>query len=196
MEPYILGIFWAIGNYVPGEKVFILRHRDRYFLDAVKRAVGSHAAVRAQVSQKKYILKLGQYCLNVSSLKNAGWAERNSQERPYPDIDEHRSFIRGYFEIHGRVSRFRLRNKNGRVQIQHRLRIYGNEKFLLALNEILAFELRVSERNLEPTSRPHSKVLSYYKKDEIIDIFEWIFDCPPTAKNQQIENKFRETLRR
>lgn len=195
MHPYILGILWGIGYYEPTEKVFILRHKDKYFLESVKAAVGSNAAVRKQANQGKYIIKFGQYCLDIEQLRRSGWSERNSHDRPYPNINEHQDFIRGYFEVHGRVAKVKLRNKKGRIQVQRRLRIFGNETFLQAVNEVINFELGIPEKRLENTQKEHSKVLGYYKFDEIIDIFEWLYDgVADELKHKELETKYREIL--
>lgn len=193
IHPYILGILWAIGYYESKERTFILRHQNPYFLEKVRNAVGSGAAVRKQ--GKHYIVKLASYCFDIEQLRQLGWTERNSHERPYPNINEHQDFIRGYFEIHGRVSKVRLHNKKGGIQIQNRLRIYGNETFLQGVNEIISFELGIPEKRLESTQKEHSKVLGYYRLSEIIDILDWLYeDLSEKWKNSEIETKYREIL--
>jgi hypothetical protein len=197
VNPYILGILWSIGYYEPTEKVFILRHKDKYFLEKVKDYVGSDAAVRKQTNQGKYIIKLGQYCFDIDELRQYGWTERNSRDRPYPSINEHQDFIRGYFELHGRISKVRLRDRRrgrAQIQVQTRLRIYGNQTLAQAINEIISFELGIPERRLESTSTEHSKVLGYYRKSEIIDIFEWLYQDAGKWKNTELEKQYRLIL--
>lgn len=194
LHPYILGILWAIGYYDSLDGIFILRHQNPYFLKKVRDAVGSGAAVRKQ--GKHYIVKLASYCFDIEQLRQLGWTERNSHERPYPNINEHQDFIRGYFEIHGRVSKVRLHNKKGGIQIQNRLRIYGNETFLQGVNEIISFELGIPEKRLESTQKEHSKVLGYYKLPEIIDILDWLYESSyEDWKNAELEKEYREILK-
>lgn len=193
IHPYILGMLWSIGYYEPKEKIFILRHRNPYFLETVKKAVCSEATVYKQ--GKRYILKLAAYCFNIEMLRQLGWTERNSQNRQYPNINEHQDFIRGYFEIHGRVSKVTLRNRKGGVQTQKRMRIYGNETFLQAVNEIISFELGIPEKRLESTPKEHSKVLGYYRLPEIVDILDWMYEGAE-KKNTELEAQYYETIER
>jgi len=79
--------------------------------------------------------------------------------------------------------------------VQKRLRIYGNETLLQAMNEVISFELGIPEKNLEKTKKEHSKVLSYYKLHEIRDILNWLYDSVTDKyKNKELESKYYEIL--
>lgn len=175
IHPYILGVLWAIGSYNGDMNVMLLRHSDFYFLQATKKSLGIRANIHKLGGY--HSLKVSMSYLNIDTLRNLGWSERNSHDRPYPNnISEHRDFIRAYFEIHGRISKYRLTHKkSGRIQIQTRMRFYGNYSLLQSINEILSFELGIPERNLESTKKEHSKVLGYYRKKDILDILDWLY---------------------
>lgn len=194
LHPYALGILWAIGSYDDKTGIMLVRHNNPYFLEVVKNATNTPATVRKV--GRNYVLKLSGLYLDIKKLRALGWTERNSHERPYPNINEHQDFIRGYFEVHGRISKVRLHNrKTGKIQVQTRLRIYGNETFLQAVNEIISFELDIPEKRLESTQKEHSKVLGYYKLTEIQDIFNWLYDSvADELKHKELEAKYREIL--
>lgn len=193
IHPYILGVLWSIGRYEAKSKCFILRHSDSYFLTKVKEFFKSDSSVR--FVSRNYVLKLGQYCFDIDSLKQYGWTERNSEDRTYPNIKSHKDFIRGYFEIHGRISEVASRNRKGRIQVQKRLRIYGNESLLQTMNEIISFELGISQKKLEKTSKEYSKVLGYYKATDSSMIIDWLYqEVEDEWKYGVMEGKFREIV--
>lgn len=189
--PYVLGILWAIGRYDAENEIFILRHQNSYFLEVLKNYFGSDAKVF--FLKRFYVLKLAKYCFAIETLIQLGWSARNSHDRVYPSINSHRDFIRGYFEIHGRISKVNLRHKSGRVQTQKRMRIFGNETFIQSLNEIISFELGISERKLEHTQVEHSKTLAYYKLEDIKAVFDWLY-AGTGLKNEELEKEFRSML--
>ena len=65
-----------------------------------------------------------------------GWQPRISEQRNYPNVLEHREFIRAYFELHSGLDTITIRQRN-KERKSPRLRIYGNRHFLDALTEVL-----------------------------------------------------------
>ena len=192
IHPYVLGILWAIGSY-NSDNVFFVRHSDPYFLEVIKKATSTPASVRKV--GRNYVLKLSESYFKIQKLRELGWAERNNQDRPYPDINEHQDFIRGYFEIHGRVSEVKLHNrKSGRIQSQIRLRIFGNETLIQSINDVISFEIGIQERKLENTQKEHSKVLGYYKTEDITEILNWLYHDTSEYRNSSLERKYYEII--
>lgn len=194
IHPYILGILWGIGYYYPTDQYLVVRHRDPYFPLAVKMYFGIESNVF--LNGKNYGLKLHKSFFDIESLLQYGWTERNAKERPYPSIDNHKDFIRGYFEVHGSVSEKKSRNLiTGQRQIQKRLHIYGNETLLQGINESIEFELGIPKRRLQKTQSEHSKLLGYYKLVDIETIFDWMYQSEIENFYFELWEKYERVIR-
>ncbi|CDX02158.1 Hypothetical protein DPCES_2271, partial [Desulfitobacterium hafniense] len=98
---YVLGIIWSLGSYTKreGRPYFRLRHNEDYFLRVVKDVLPVPGEIT--FSEKQYSLFIPRF--RVSELLSLGWQPRNSEQRDYPKINEHRDFIRAYIEIHSAI---------------------------------------------------------------------------------------------
>lgn len=90
MNPYILGILWAIGSHTKDKyDYFLLRHKERYFLDLVRESLKVPGEVFLGSSRTGPQYKLKIFHLDLEYLKSLGWEARTSGQRNYPGIAEH-----------------------------------------------------------------------------------------------------------
>ena len=177
MNSYILGILWSIGS--PIEDVYpylMLRHRDRYFLDVVHEALDLPGSVFEGESSTGPQYKLKIFNFDINLLAQYGWQPRISAQRSYPSIQEHRDFIRAYFELHSALDKIIFR-KRGKERIGTRLRIYGNRYFLDELTKVLNSEIGILPKRVQKATRKSesSGILYYQNRQELDKIFSYLY---------------------
>ena len=115
VEAYILGILW--GTMSQMNEVFWARHRDIFFIQAVKKYLGIKAKIQTVSTRTgiQYRLKIvrPEIVNKLNSILTAyGWTPRQSIERCFPhgELNE-RGFIRAWVELHGVLD---IRNRSSR----------------------------------------------------------------------------------
>lgn len=104
MDLFVLGILWSIGSPIENKyPYFMLRHHDRYFLDVVREALNASTSVFVGESWTGPQYKLKLFNFDVSQLIQYGWQPRLSEQRSYPNIQEHVGIIRAYIELYRSV---------------------------------------------------------------------------------------------
>lgn len=176
---YILGVLW--GTMSEWEDGFWLRHRDRFFLSAVRdyMKIGTGIQVIASRSGPQYRIKIvrkktvEEMC---TLLHGYGWKPRNAAERTYPNGEiNHRGFIRAWVELHATADIRQSKNRNGTYSPQKRLRIYGNWLLLEDINRILCSETGLKPRRLQNTQNQITKAL-YFQGASITSVLEWLYE--------------------
>jgi hypothetical protein len=163
------------------EQGFWVRHRDLYFVTAVR----NHLGIRSGIQEVKS--KTGpQYRLKIvrqetvqdmhAFLQEQGWQPRKALERQYPNGPvNHRGFIRAWVELHGGVDIRQSKNRNGSYSPQRRLRIYGNHLLMEEINEILCHATGLSPRRLQATQNEITKCI-YFQGGNVQPVLNWLYD--------------------
>ena len=185
MDLYVLGILWSIGSPIEDRyPYFMLRHNDRYFLDVIREALNVSTSVFEGESRTgtQYKLKIFNFDLNL--LAQYGWQPRVSEQRNYPNISEHRDFIRDYFELHSGLDKVIFRNRN-KQRTGTRLRIYGNRYFLEELNKVLSSQVDIAPKRVQMATKlsESSGILllsksSGFRKNTRLSVSKWHSELP------------------
>lgn len=176
---YLLGILW--GTMGQWEEGYWLRHRDRWYIDAVRAVLGIEPEPQEAKSRSglQYRLKIVS-ARDVRTIENIlrahGWAARKAPERPYPSgsLDD-RSFIRAWVELHGAVDIRQQKRRNGSYYPQRRLRIYGNWALIGEMNYIISAATGLNPRTLQRTPNNITKAL-YYQGKVVTPVTDWLYD--------------------
>jgi len=199
MNTYVLGILWALGRYVEDKhtEYFFLRHNREYFLQIVRRELGLKSNIHIVQHKRKLQYRLKVSGLDITYLKNINWQPRNSKQRSYPRIIEHRHFMRTYLEIHSTVDTMTIRKRNRPPYKQPRLRIYGNIEFLAGLNEALAAEIGIGIKKVQKATAKTevSGILYYMSITEIRKIFDYAYRPPIEYFDRDYHEQFLNTMR-
>ncbi len=184
MDDYILGILWSIGSLVKEgySEYFVVRHKDRYYSDFLKEAFKLTKSVYPiQEKTKKY------YCIKIpydfvrEILEENGWVNRWGEERSYPIyVENHADFLRAYLEIHSSLD-YCTSYSGKRKYYRLRWRIYGNQKLIEQINEILYIEIGITSHKPQSTVNEKTTYLSLTNLQEIKKIIEYIEGEPKSA---------------
>jgi len=177
VSKYDLGIIWSIGSYSEETKQFIIRHKDRNFLDSIMKNFESTIYSQKSRTGIQYILKTA--LLNVDALKKIGWTERNAEQRNVPILDDYRDFLRAYFELHSSLdycTSYTRKKKEKYYKL--RLRIYGNEILITSINDILSSFAHVSKKSIQNTHNRKTTYIAFASYNEIQSIYNWLTGTP------------------
>jgi len=193
---YELGILWGIGSWIEEDRVFILRHRNKYFLEQIKKYTDSIIYEQKSRTGIQYVLKIFNF--DINSLVNLGWSERNSEVRVMPVLDDYKDFLRVYIELHGCLD-YSLRYKKKDKSVKYkglRLRIYGNKGIVEDINRILSEKCGVGVKTIQGVkSNNKTFYVAYASFVEIDRIYNWIFDYPYCKEYwDEVEGKMREPV--
>ena len=166
---YQIGILWAISSYAEGR--LILRHKDRYFLDAINKSVGNTIYSQRSRTDIQYVLKIR---LPLSDLKNIGYTSRNSDIRITPEFAE-LDFFKAYLEIHSKSDSHLVKTK-GYTYTRKRLRVYGSYYILERLNYFLV-SYGLNEKKIQSVN-DKTMYLSYANQKELLKIYDLFFQDP------------------
>ena len=193
---YELGILWGIGNWCESDGIFVLRHRNKYFLKQIKKYTDSIIYEQESRTGVQHVLKIFNF--DINSLVNLGWSERNSEVRVMPVLDDYKDFLRVYIELHGCLD-YSLRYKKKDKSVKYkglRLRIYGNKGIVEDINRILSEKCGVGVKTIQGVkSNNKTFYVAYASFVEIDRIYNWIFDYPYCVEYwDEIEGKMREPV--
>ena len=186
---YVLGILW--GTMSISNEGFLVRHRDMWYLDAVRSYLQLSQSVhvveeltgeqfRLKIANRKNVNKL------VSILEKYGWTPRKAETRYYPfgDIAD-RGFIRAWVELHSSADVRMAKHRNGNYYPQKRVRIYGNQHLLEDINLIISRGIGQRPRRLQKTTNAFTKGL-YFQGRNVAPVVGWLYAGAemwnPTAK--------------
>jgi hypothetical protein len=175
---YILGLLW--GTMSTWEEGYWFRHRDRWYVDAVRDYLGITAAVQEVASSTgpQYRLKIvrTEWVESLSSLlESQNWAPRNAQERAYPSGSlNDRGFCRAWVELHSSVDIHQAKRRNGTYYPQKRLRIYGNAVLMEEMNYVLSSAAGLEPRKLQRTANEITKAIIFQGKT-VFQVVEWLY---------------------
>jgi len=173
---YHLGIFWSIGSYSDETKQFIFVHRERYFLEQIELYFDSRIYAQEARTAIQYVLKTA--LLNVDALKKIGWTERNAEQRNVPLLNNYRNFLRAYFELHSSLDYCTSYNRKREKYYRLRLRVYGNEKLIISINNILHMNVETGLKALQLTKNNKTAIITYASYKEIQSIYNWLTGTP------------------
>lgn len=174
---YDLGILWSIGSQI--EDRFVLRHRNRYFLDRIQKYCHNTVYEQAYVADGRiqYVLKISNP--DMQYLYDIGWTNRNTEIRNIPKLNSYNDFLRSYIELHSRLDYSTRHNmRNGKKIKALRLRIYGNYGLIDGINNILCSCAGAKIKKIEKIHNDKTAVVSYQSEKEINMIYDYIFDSP------------------
>lgn len=172
---YILGILW--GALSISDEGYWLRHRDRWYIDAVKQHLGipargheSHSNTGGQWRLK--ITRSADVAAIKTLLEHNGWTHRKALERPYPrgPLDD-RGFVRAWVELHGSADVARTGRKR---EPTPRLRVYGNRLLMEKINHIITANTGLPMRALQKTTNETTVALYYYGKS-FRAVVDWLY---------------------
>ncbi|MDR3543129.1 MAG: hypothetical protein P4L69_19515 [Desulfosporosinus sp.] len=177
IDLYVLGILWSIGSPIEDRyPYFYLRHNDRYFLDIVRVALNVSTNVFAVEARTGIQYRLKIFNFDLSLLTQYGWQPRISEQRNYPNVLEHRDFIRAYFELHSALDTviFRKRNKE---RTGTRLRIYGNRYFLDELTRVLSSQVHIAPKRVQKATKlsESSGILYYQSRQDLEKMLDYLY---------------------
>jgi len=153
MDLYVLGFLWSIGSPIEDRyPYFMLRHNDRYYLNVVRESLNLSTNVFEGESRTGPQYKLKIFKFDLNQLVLYGWQPRISEQRNYPNILEHRDFIRAYFELHSGIDKVIFR-KRGKQRTGTRLRIYGNRYFLDDLTRVLSTQVNIAPKLVQKATK-------------------------------------------
>lgn len=196
MDLYVLGILWSIGSPIEDRyPYFMLRHHDRYFLDVVREALDISTTVVEGESRTRPQYKLKLFNFDLSQLMQYGWQPRIAEQRKYPNIQEHASFIRAYLELHSSIDTLTIRKRN-KERTSSRLRIYGNRYFLEVLTEVLSSQAEISPKRVQKTTKlsEQSGILYYQSHRELEKLLEYLYPSGLKYFQQEYYDRFRSLL--
>lgn len=199
MGNYVLGILWAIGQYIeePGYRYFFLRSKSWYHLDAVRQEMNLKSNVQTckHKGKRQYRIKISGFDINV--LKEIGWRPRFSEQRDYPRIAEHQDFIRAYLELHSAIDTLTINDRRrNRTHKLPRLRIYGNKFFLGELTEILAVHVGLGIKKVQKATNisETSGILYYTSKAELRMLISYLWSPGTLLFHREYYEKLNEVL--
>jgi len=195
MDLYVLGILWSIGSPIEDRyPYFYLRHHDRYFLDVVREAlnISTNVFEGESTTGPQYKLKMFNFDLNLLALY--GWQPRISEQRIYPNVLEHRDFIRSYFELHSALDTLTIRKRN-KERKSPRLRIYGNRHFLYKLTEMLSSQVEITPKRVQIATKlsVSSGILYYQSRGELEKLLVYLYPSDLPYFHREYYEHFRSS---
>lgn len=172
---YVLGILWGIST--ASEDGYLVRHRDRWYVDTVREYLGitarpQRSRSRTDVQWRLKISRAEDVQVLRSILEHYGWTPRKAPERPYPkgQIDD-RGFIRAWVELHSCADTTRTGKRRAPAP---RLRIYGNRLLLEEINLLISAGANVRPRKLQRTQNETTAALCY-TWGNCISVLNWLY---------------------
>jgi len=192
---YVLGVLWGAVS-TSGDGYWV-RHRDRWYVDVVRKYLGVMAEGHESCSRtgNQWRLKITR-AADVATIRKLlerhGWTPRKAPERSYPcgSIND-RGFVRAWAELHACADVARTGRNRKPVP---RLRIYGNQLLLEEVNRVIAAGTGLSLRKLQKTANKTTAGLCYTGKS-FRAVVEWLYRGAELY-NPVAREKFEETLRR
>lgn len=167
---YQLGIIFSIGRYEPTENKFIIRHKDKHYIETISSSTTYNLYQQIYKNQKQYVIKLPNY-------KPDNWNSRNSEERSIPILSDYKDFLRAYMEIHSTLDYSTRHNRKSKYKAL-RLRIYGNKIIIQSINNLLFQNIQVTLKSVQILSNNKTAYISYTSFDEILKIYDYIYGVP------------------
>ena len=128
LSNYQLGILYSVGTYLPSEHRFVIRHKDKHYIDILTPVFKTNPYTQNSRTQIQYVLKsstsqnLNPYN-NINNLSN--WSSYNSEIKTIPILSDYKDFLRAYIEIHSTLD-YSTRYKNKNINnIVNNLNLFG-----------------------------------------------------------------------
>ena len=176
---YDMGILWSIGSKI-SDSCFLLRHKDRYFLDRIKKYCSNTVYSQKRVKGKddiQYVLKI--YDVDFDFLYKIGWTNRWSDARSLPALTDYADFLRAFLELHSCLDySTRYSGWTGKKWKALRLRIYGNYDLISDINKVLYQYVNTTLKKVGTLHNDKSAVLTFTSLKEINMIYDYVFDSP------------------
>lgn len=179
ISPYQLGILWSIGYYDKDKKRFVLRHKERYFLEQLQDMTSGNIYYQVNAGKEQYVLMIHGF--DIEQLRSMNWTERNADIRYLPVLDDYRDFLRAYLEIHSTLdysTRYSKSKSKSSKWKALRLRIYGNINLLEEINRVFHIEIKTPIRSLEIKPNRKTGILPYTSLPQIERIYRFIEEEP------------------
>ena len=178
ISQYDIGIIWSLVSLTEDNRI-CFRHNQKYFIESLTKYFKNNIYLQQRSKTKpdiQYVLKTNQ--LDIPSLMEYGWTERNSNIRNIPIMSDYKDFLRAYIEIHG-VLNYAIRYRKDKTKYKKlRLRIYGNINLIKSINQILSINTSVTIKSLEILKNSKTSILNYQLLDEIKSIFLYLQGQP------------------
>ena len=156
---------------------------------------GSNINIFVGESRTRPQYKLKLFNFDLGQLTQYGWQPRIAEQRNYPNIQEHASFIRAYLELHSSIDTLTIRKRN-KERTSSRLRIYGNRYFLEVLTEVLSSQAEISPKRVQKTTKlsEQSGILYYQSHRELEKLLEYLYPSGLKYFQQEYYDRFRSLL--
>ena len=194
LSNYQLGILYSVGTYLPSENRFVIRHKDKHYIDILTPVFKTNPYTQNSRTQIQYVLKsstsqnLNPYD-NTNNLSN--WSSYNSEIKTIQILSDYKDFLRAYIEIHSTLD-YSTRYKNKKEKYKAlRLRIYGNKIFLESINNILHDYAYATIKSIQILSNNKTAILQYTSYTEILSIYDYIQGEP---YNKELWNNIFQML--
>lgn len=182
MNDYCYGIGYATGYIARenGKSFLFVRNLDPYYSKAVEKET-KYKAYKSRNNMERD--GRFQWCIKV----------RDVQSLPsFQEIKNAASFIRAYMEVHSTLDLMNMKDRKGEKIKRLRLRIYGNEKILSWINDVLPAKKKKIQyiKNIVDTEYIGETCCIYYQsRKEILEILNWIDDYPRHEKIWKMWNE-------
>lgn len=172
LSSYSCGIAYATGYMAKekGTQFLFVRNIDRWCADTI--SVESRNIVYKQKAQ---------WCIKARDI---------SVLPDLNDIEDLKSFMRAYIEIHGMLDIMNVKNRRGEPLKKLRFRIYGKEPILKLINENLPAGMKKIQhiKNIIQSEYVgETSCLYYQSQTEIENILNWLDGQP---KNENVWRKW------
>lgn len=172
---YQLGILFSIGYYIQSESRYIIRHKDKHYIDSIIPLFKTTPYTQSSRTQTQYVLK-SSIKFNPSILFN--WTPHNSDIRDIPILQDYSDFLRAYIEIHSTLD-YSIRHTRHKTKYKVlRLRVYGNKILIQHINDILHQYAATNLKSLQIMSNNKTAILNYTSFSEIESIYNYIYNSP------------------
>ena len=182
MTGYQVGILYALGGWQKDNEYrrYCVRHRDRYFLDAVSPLFGTKMYEQQSHGLTQYVIKSSN--VEIPALE---------------DILDVKGFCRAYIEVHGKISA-QTRHDRKTYEKYHvlRMRIYGCENvlnFIQANWPLRSRKLQPIENKIDGKYTGRTFELSVQGNDGVMGVLSYIDGLP---RNEAVWDEWKEKIER
>lgn len=176
--PYQLGIIFGCGSIVDSEKekTFVIRHRDKYFLEQLENIILNGIGHREYEGKRYYVLKTNM--IDYNELEMINYCTRNSDIRNIPYLNNYCDFFRAYIELHGCWDYCTSYKRNKEKYYRLRFRLYGNIEIINNINSIFEEKLKIKIKSPQLSDNNKTAYIAYTSLSEISSIVDYVKGNP------------------
>ena len=168
-DGYALGILWALCS-CSGDK-HVVRCADEHYVRYIADITGGAVWTREDDGREQYVTVVP--AAMMAAVVDMGWSGRWDTARSCPVTPDPWGFAAAYIQAHSTVDTTTTRKRDGSRHTRLRLRVYGSEAVLSAINDTIA-DAGLGKRKTVMTGR--CATLYYQSTAEVQAIVEEILD--------------------